>query len=102
MADLESSGQGGSSSPSAAEKSPVRRIKWLALGGVVIGLAVLSTVGLGKSLQEFLKKHWSDVLLWKEENPCLLGGGFFLAYVAAVGLSLPIAVPLSLAAGALY
>ncbi len=102
MADLESSGQDSSSSPTAAEKRPVGWIKWLALGGVVIGLAVLSTVGLGKSLQEFLKNHWSEVLRWKEENPWLLGGGFFLGYLAAVGLSLPIAVPLSLAAGALY
>jgi uncharacterized membrane protein YdjX (TVP38/TMEM64 family) len=102
MADLESSGQGGSSSPSDAEKRPVAWIKWLALSGVVIGLAVLSTVDLGKSLREFLKEHWSEVSRWKEENPWLLGGGFFLAYVAAVGLSLPIAVPLSLTAGALY
>jgi uncharacterized membrane protein YdjX (TVP38/TMEM64 family) len=59
-------------------------------------------LGLGRSLQEYLKGHWEEIVGWKEENPWLFGIAFFLLYVGAVGLSVPIAVPLSLAAGALY
>jgi uncharacterized membrane protein YdjX (TVP38/TMEM64 family) len=109
MAEPQFSGQAGSSAPAttaglpaAGASKPFAWIKWLLLGGVILGLALLSSLGIGKSLQEFLKKHWSEVLRWKEENPWLLASGFFLFYVGSVGLSLPIAVPLSLAAGALY
>jgi uncharacterized membrane protein YdjX (TVP38/TMEM64 family) len=93
--------QGGTSPPNAAAK-PVSWVKWLLLGAVLLGLALLSTLGLGKSLQEYLKRHWAEVLQWKEDNPWLVLGVFFLIYTGTVGLSLPIAVPLSLAAGALY
>jgi uncharacterized membrane protein YdjX (TVP38/TMEM64 family) len=65
-------------------------------------LAVVVSAWLGKSFQEFLKQHWQEVTRWKDDNPWLFGGVFFFVYVGAVGLSLPIAVPLSLAAGVLF
>jgi uncharacterized membrane protein YdjX (TVP38/TMEM64 family) len=81
---------------------PIPWVQWIAVAGVVLGLIVVASTWLGRSFQGFLKQHWEEVLQWKEENPWLVGGLFFLVYVAAVGLSLPFAVPLSLAAGALY
>jgi uncharacterized membrane protein YdjX (TVP38/TMEM64 family) len=93
--------------PRQDESSPpitkrVSWVKWLAIASIVVGLAVLVSAWLGKSFQELLKQHWQEIARWKEDNPWLFGGIFFLVYVGAVGLSLPIAVPLSLAAGAFY
>jgi uncharacterized membrane protein YdjX (TVP38/TMEM64 family) len=77
-------------------------VKWFVVASVALGLIVFASTWLGKSFQEYLKKHWDELLQWKEENPWLIGGAFFVGYVASVGLSLPFAVPLSLAAGAFY
>jgi uncharacterized membrane protein YdjX (TVP38/TMEM64 family) len=76
--------------------------KWLTLAGLIVALAIAVSAWLGKSFHEFLKQNWQQVTDWRDENPWLFGGLFFLTYVGAVGLSIPIAVPLSLAAGALY
>jgi uncharacterized membrane protein YdjX (TVP38/TMEM64 family) len=92
--------EGSATAPSIASRVPW--VKWLAIASVVVGLAVLVSAWLGSSFQELLKRHWDEVLRWKEDNPWLFGGVFYFVYVGAVGLSLPIAVPLSLAAGALY
>jgi uncharacterized membrane protein YdjX (TVP38/TMEM64 family) len=77
-------------------------VNWIAVAGVVLGLIVVASAWLARSFQEYLRQHWEEVLQWKEEYPWLVGGLFFFVYVASVGLSLPFAVPLSLAAGALY
>jgi uncharacterized membrane protein YdjX (TVP38/TMEM64 family) len=84
---------------------PAKRVpwgKWLIIAGLVVALAIAGSAWLGKSVQELLKQNWREVTGWRDENPWLFGSLFFLTYVGAVGLSIPIAVPLSLAAGALY
>ena len=101
MTEPEARRQEESPAPAAPSKS-ASWLKWSLLGALVVGLALLPVLGLRQSFQEFLKRHWSEILDWKEERPWLVGGVFFALYVGTVGLSLPFAVPLSLAAGALY
>src|SRR5439155_16680176 len=71
MAEPTGSKQADSAPPLPAAKSG-SWIKWLALSAVALALAIVASLWLGKSFQEFLKKHWEEVLHWKEENPWLL------------------------------
>ena len=76
--------------------------KWLTIAGLVVAMAIAVSAWLGKSFQVLLTQNWKEVTGWRDDSPGLFGSLFFLMYVGSVGLSIPIAVPLSLAAGALY
>jgi uncharacterized membrane protein YdjX (TVP38/TMEM64 family) len=108
MPEPEPAEQDGSMAPVTSHAPPAPRssktawIKWLALGALLLGLAALPALGLSSSLQEYLKRHRDEFIRWKDDNPWSLLSIFFAIYVGAVGLSLPIAVPLSIAAGVLY
>jgi uncharacterized membrane protein YdjX (TVP38/TMEM64 family) len=94
-------GQTASSRPASTPKT-FAWLKWLFLAVALVLLVLISTLGLGESLRRYLKEHWDEILRMQAERPWQVGVLFFLIYVCAVGLSIPIAVPLSLAAGALY
>ena len=51
---------------------------------------------------ERLRAWVSALQLWRETHPVALGLGFFAVYVAATALSLPVALWLTLGAGALF
>ena len=51
---------------------------------------------------EFVKRQQSAVAEYYAQNPALLLGGFFVAYVAVTGLSLPGAALMTLLAGAIF
>lgn len=51
---------------------------------------------------EFVKRQQSAVAAYYDANPVLLLGGFFAAYVAVTGLSLPGAALMTLLAGAIF
>ena len=51
---------------------------------------------------EFVKAQQKAVAAYYAENPVLLFGGFFLAYVVVTGLSLPGAALMTLLAGAIF
>ena len=50
----------------------------------------------------FVKQQQSAVTDYYDKNPALLLGGFFVAYVAVTGLSLPGAALMTLLAGAIF
>ena len=51
---------------------------------------------------DFVKQKQQDVADYYDKNPALLLGGFFVAYVAVTGLSLPGAALMTLLAGAIF
>ncbi|ADL55923.1 FAD-dependent oxidoreductase [Gallionella capsiferriformans] len=72
----------------------------LLIFGLIVGFFVLD---LGHYLTLESLKHWQqDFITLKAQSPWLVTGGFFIAYVVSTALSLPGAVILTLAAGALF
>jgi uncharacterized membrane protein YdjX (TVP38/TMEM64 family) len=90
------------SPPPVSTPKTLAWLKWLVLAVAIVLLALLSTLGLGESLRRYLKEHWDEIQRVKADHPWQFGALFSLIYVGALGLSIPIAVPLSVAAGALY
>ena len=78
-----------------------RRV-WLALGAVALLLA-LRAAGLGEVLSlEALARHREALSALVAQHAVLAAGGYVLAYAAAVALSVPGAVFLTLAGGFLF
>ena len=78
-----------------------RRV-WLALGAVALLLA-LRAAGLGEVLSlEALARHREALSVLVARHAVLAAGGYVLAYAAAVALSVPGAVFLTLAGGFLF
>lgn len=77
---------------------------WLAIGVVaVVALALYQHFGLGRLLTlESLKASRDALALAYQNQPLLTLGVFFASYVAATALSIPGALVLTLAAGALF
>lgn len=84
---------------------PMRRRwgRWAVAAALLLGLVAFYALGLHRYLSwDALRgqiDHWKGRV---EANPLAAAGLFFLAYVAATSLSLPIATGLSLVAGALF
>ena len=77
---------------------------WIAIGVVaVVAIALYQHFGLGRLLTlESLKASRDALALGYQNQPWLTLGLFFVGYVAAAALSIPGAVVLTLAAGALF
>ncbi len=76
-------------------------------GSIVVFILVLVTLFFAFDLDrhltlESLKQSQHDFAMLKSQSPWLVTGGFFLVYVVSTALSLPGAVILTLAAGALF
>lgn len=77
--------------------------RWIVLPVVALVAVVLWRSGLLAELSlEGLKQRQVALQAWTAANPWLAAGGFFAAYVAATGISLPGAAILTLAGGALF
>ena len=79
------------------------------LGRIALVLAVAAAFAafflfdLGSTLSlDTLKSRQSELASFVEREPLIAAGGFFLIYVAATALSLPGAVVMTLAAGAIF
>ena len=81
-----------------------KRWVWLAVAVVAIAVVfVYFHFDLGQKLSlDALKQSRDGLRALVERQPVALFGGFFVAYVAMTGLSIPGAAVLSLAAGALF
>ena len=66
---------------------------------IVLGFWALSALDL--SLEE-LRGFVDDAQSWRDQNAGLLWGLYFLIYVAVTALSLPLAVWMTLGAGAIF
>ena len=77
--------------------------KLILIGIVAILIAAFFFFGLHNhfNLQTLQDKRGDLINLYKQ-NPILIGGGFFLVYVAFAALSLPAAAILTLGAGAVF
>jgi len=77
--------------------------KLILIGIVAILIAAFFFFGLHNhfNLQTLQEKRGDLINLYKQ-NPVLIGGGFFLVYVAFAALSLPAAAILTLGAGAVF
>ena len=77
--------------------------KFILIGIVAILIAAFFFFGLHNhfNLQTLQDKRGDLISLYKQ-NPILIGGGFFLVYVAFAALSLPAAAILTLGAGAVF
>jgi uncharacterized membrane protein YdjX (TVP38/TMEM64 family) len=84
-----------------ATRSPSGKLLLLAL--LAAGVAAFFLLDLGSYLTlASLKAQQAGLAALLAERPVLVVGGFFLFYVAATALSLPGAVILTLAAGAIF
>ena len=73
------------------------------LGFLAVLVAVFFGLDLGRFLTlEALKAGQSQFAAWYDARPALVLGGYFLIYVAVTALSLPGAVVMTLAGGALF
>lgn len=77
------------------------RTAWLALSGGIVVAAVWLAGTQAVDLAS-LKAHLAAIGAFQEQRPLLVAALFALAYVAVTALSLPIAVWLTLAGGALF
>ena len=66
---------------------------------IVLGFWALSTLDLSL---EGLRGFVDDAQSWRDQNAGLLWGLYFLIYVAVTALSLPLAVWMTLGAGAIF
>ena len=70
---------------------------------VAAAFAAFFLLDLGSTLSlDTLKSRQSELASFVEREPLIAAGGFFLIYVAATALSLPGAVVMTLAAGAIF
>ena len=68
---------------------------------LVMAAAILLASGTGPGLEE-ARQHISDLQTWRSANPMLFSAIFFVGYVLVVALSLPFALWMTLATGALF
>lgn len=78
-----------------------RRLLLLALLVLLLGLFFHFDLGRHLTLEE-IKRSQAALAGWRDAHPFLSAGAFVLLYVAVTGLSLPGAVPVSLAGGAVF
>ena len=77
--------------------------KVLLLSVFVLAFIAFFVFDLGRFLDlQTIKQYHGDAVALYQANPVLVLGGFFLAYVAVTGLSLPGAALMTLLAGALF
>lgn len=77
--------------------------RWIVLIVIALVAVVLWRSGLLAELNlEGLKARQGALQAWTAANPWLAGGGFFALYVLVTGVSLPGAVILTLAGGAIF
>ncbi|MFZ5493510.1 MAG: FAD-dependent oxidoreductase [Pseudomonadota bacterium] len=84
----------------------MKRVSWLRL---TLAAALVALIGAFFALDldrhltlSALQAQREALIAWRDARPVLAGGGFFLLYVLATALSVPGAVILTLAAGALF
>lgn len=84
-------------------KKTTALIRWLIVVVLLGAVVAFFAFGLRHQLSlEVLKARQHDLEAYRQANPFLLAGGFFVAYVAVAALSLPAATLLTLAAGAVF
>ncbi|RCS30671.1 pyridine nucleotide-disulfide oxidoreductase [Rhodanobacter denitrificans] len=78
-------------------------LRWLIVIGLSGAVAVFFALGWQHQFTlAALKAHLLALDAFRQAHPWLLGGGFFLLYVAVTALSLPLATLLTLAGGAMF
>jgi uncharacterized membrane protein YdjX (TVP38/TMEM64 family) len=85
--------------------APRRRLPWFRLGLALLLVAVIAgayALGLKDAVWDYVRSHFDSLQAWVNEHLPAALLLFFLVYLAATALSLPIAAPLSLVAGALF
>lgn len=86
---------------SAGVRSRRSWLRWLILG-VVLGFLVISIFsGLGDHAWHYLKANQEKLQQWVDSHYVMAIVSFFVVYVIATGLSLPVATVLTLGIGAL-
>jgi uncharacterized membrane protein YdjX (TVP38/TMEM64 family) len=83
------------------EAGPVKKLALLLVILLVMAAAILLASGTGPGLEE-ARQHISDLQTWRSANPMLFSAIFFVGYVLVVALSLPFALWMTLATGALF
>ncbi len=77
--------------------------KWLLLSVIVLVIAAFFTFDLGGYLTlDNLKSQRDQLIAWRDAEPLLLAGLFFVIYVLVTALSLPGAAVMTLAVGAVF
>lgn len=77
--------------------------KFITIGVIAIALAIFFASGLQHQLSfENLKSSLSGLIAAKDASPFLFIAGFMVIYILSAAFSLPIVVPLSLGAGAIF
>jgi uncharacterized membrane protein YdjX (TVP38/TMEM64 family) len=77
--------------------------RWALAAFLILAVGGFYALGLQRYFSwEYVRGHLDALRAWVEQNRLLALGAFFLVYVAAAALSLPIATVLSLTAGALF
>ncbi|MCB2130098.1 MAG: FAD-dependent oxidoreductase [Rhodobacteraceae bacterium] len=69
---------------------------------VTIAAVLIIAIGRNPPDLEMLRARLEGVSAWRADRPVFVAATFFLAYVAVTALSLPLAVWMTLAAGALF
>jgi pyruvate/2-oxoglutarate dehydrogenase complex dihydrolipoamide dehydrogenase (E3) component/uncharacterized membrane protein YdjX (TVP38/TMEM64 family) len=81
----------------------MNRRKWLLLFLVVLAIAGFFIFDLGQYLSfDFLKAQRDQLIAWRDSQPLLVAGLFFLVYVLVTALSLPGAAVMTLAVAAVF
>ena len=81
----------------------MNKSRLLVLAIIAALIAAFFALGLGKYFTlDYLRQSRDAIEGYRQAHPLLAAGGFFAAYVAVTGLSLPGAVILTLAAGAIF
>ncbi|HMC14350.1 MAG TPA: pyridine nucleotide-disulfide oxidoreductase, partial [Albitalea sp.] len=79
------------------------RKKLLLIAALAIAVVLFFAFDLGRFLSlSYVKERQAEFSTLYADRPALVIGGFFALYVAVTALSLPGAVPLTLAAGAIF
>lgn len=78
-----------------------RRMLLLVLLAVLLVVFFVFDLGRWLTIEE-LKRSRDGLSVWKQEHPFWAAGSYVALYVAVTGLSLPGAVPVSLAGGAVF
>lgn len=77
--------------------------RWMVLGGVVAVIAAFYSFDLGHYLSlDTLQAQRANLLAYRDAHPMMATGVFFSIYVLATALSIPGALVLTLAAGAIF
>lgn len=79
------------------------RARWILLGAIVALLVAFFALDLGRFLSlDALRQSKSAIDAWRDAHPLLAPAVFFGAYVTATALSVPGALILTLAGGAIF